>query len=160
MHLRPATADDAAACAHVHHTSWVQTYTGLLPEAFWERATPEARRAVWQRWLGDGTPVTVAEADGLVVGFAIAAPARERGGHAPVRERELASLYVLASHHGTGTGPALLDAVVPPGTPAQLWVAAENPRARRFYARNGFAPDGASFTDAAWGGITEVRYVR
>jgi len=66
---------------------------------------------------------------------------------------------VLPEHHGTGTGQALLDVVVPPG-PAQVWVAEENPRARRFYARNGFEPDGPRHADTRFGGIVEIRLVR
>ena len=68
-------------------------------------------------------------------------------------------LYVLADHHGTGIGQLLLDAVVAPGVPAQLWVAEHNPRARRFYERNGFLPDGASFIDERLN-LAEVRQVR
>jgi GNAT superfamily N-acetyltransferase len=158
--LRPATPADATACALVHHTAWVETYSHLLPASFWETTTPAARAERWTRWLDAGTPVTVAEVDGRVVGFAIAGPARPDGETAAVRDRELYALYVLAAHHGTGTGQALLDAVLPPGTPAQLWVAADNPRARAFYARNGFEPDGATATDDHFGGLAEVRLVR
>lgn len=34
--IRPAKAGDAAGCAYVHHTSWVETYATLLPAAHWE----------------------------------------------------------------------------------------------------------------------------
>ncbi|GAA1729775.1 GNAT family N-acetyltransferase [Isoptericola hypogeus] len=155
--IRPATPDDAAGCAFVHHTSWVETYSGLLPADHWESDTLERRTATWQRWLDDGMAVTVAESGGQVVGIAFGGAGRGVGGHEPVRGRELWLLYVLAAHHGTGAGQALLDAVLPPGTPAQLWVAEDNPRARRFYERNGFVPDGARFVDD---GLAEVRHVR
>lgn len=158
--LRPATPDDAAACAAVHHAAWVETYSGLLPASFWETTTPAARTERWARWLDAGTPVTVAETGGRVVGFAIAGPARPRGGHEPVRPHELHALYLLAAHHGSGAGQALLDAAVPPGAPAQLWVARDNPRARAFYARNRFEPDGASTVDEHAGGLAELRLVR
>jgi 2-(1,2-epoxy-1,2-dihydrophenyl)acetyl-CoA isomerase len=35
----------------------------------------------------------------------------------------------------------------------------QNPRARAFYARHGFVPDGARATDD-WTGLPEVRLVR
>jgi GNAT superfamily N-acetyltransferase len=76
-----------------------------------------------------------------------------------VRDREVSSLYVLASHHGTGIGQVLLDTVVAPRTPAQLWVAERNPRARRFYEKNGLLPDGARFVDQRLD-LAEVRHVR
>ena len=156
--IRRATPDDADGCARVHHTSWVETYSELLPATHWETDTLERRVANWRRWLDDGASFTVAEVGGQVVGFGLAREGRHVGDHPPVRDHELYSLYVLASHHGTGIGQALLEAVLPPDTPAQLWVAEQNPRARRFYERNGFLPDGARFLDKT--GIAEVRHVR
>jgi len=156
--IRRATPDDAIACAYVHHTSWVETYSGLLSVAHWETDTLERWIEAWHRRLDDGAAVTVAEASGTVVGFAIGGAGRYIGDHPPVRERELQSLYVLADHHGTDPGQALLDAVIPSG-PAQLWVAEKNPRARRFYERNGFLPDGAHSFDGRLG-PAEVRLVR
>ena len=103
--------------------------------------------------------VTVAQAHGRVVGFAIAGAGRQVGDHQPVRDRELYSLYVLGARHGTGIGQALLETVLAPTTPAQLWVAESNPRARRFYERNGFVADGARFVDESVH-LAEVRHVR
>jgi GNAT superfamily N-acetyltransferase len=107
---------------------------------------------------GDGA-VTVAESAGQIIGIAFGSTGRQVGNHPPVRDRELYLLYVLAAHHGSGVGQALLDAVIPPGTPAQLWTAENNPRARRFYERNGFLPDGARFVDEQLD-LAEVRHVR
>ena len=157
--MRPAVLQDAEAIAAVHHGSWVETYSDLLPASHWEADTLERRTERWRRALESGAAATVAETDGTVVGLALAGDAITVGAHAPVRERQLFILYVLAAHHGTGVGQALLDAVVPPASPAQLWVAEENPRARRFYERNGFVADGARHVDEG-SGIAEVRLVR
>ncbi|GAA4527390.1 hypothetical protein GCM10023160_23560 [Brachybacterium paraconglomeratum] len=157
--LRPATTEDAHGCAAVHHASWVETYSELLPASHWETDTLEQRAATWQRWLDGGVAVTVAESAGQIIGLAIAHTGRQIGPHAPVRDRELYSLYVLSAHHGSGAGQALLEAVLPADVPAQLWVAAENPRARRFYERNGFTPDGARHVDETLD-LAEVRLVR
>jgi GNAT superfamily N-acetyltransferase len=157
--LRAATPDDAAGCAFVHHTSWIETYSGLLRADHWDSDTLARRVETWQGWLAGDQVVTVAESDDQIVGIAFAGSGRTLGSHEPVRERELALLYVLAAHHGTGIGQALLDAVVAPGAPAQLWVAQHNPRARRFYERNGFVPDGARFVDEPLG-LADVRHVR
>ncbi|MFD2792954.1 hypothetical protein ACFS27_05270 [Promicromonospora vindobonensis] len=43
--VRPAVLDDAEAITVVHHTSWVETYSDLLPVEHWERATSEGGRA-------------------------------------------------------------------------------------------------------------------
>ncbi|MGC5165961.1 GNAT family N-acetyltransferase [Luteimicrobium sp. DT211] len=158
--LRAATTDDADRLGAVHYTSFVETYTGLASSEFWDRASAERSAAGWRRWLDGGVEATVAEVDGAIVGLAVAGASKETGGHAAVRDLELSNLYVLAAHHGTGVGQALLDAVLPPATPAQLWVAEGNPRAVRFYRRNGFEPDGATDDGATFGGIAAVRLVR
>ena len=83
--------------------------------------------------------VWVAESDG-VIGFA----GTGGGDHAErPRPLELGAIYVLAEYHGTGAGQALLDAAIG-DEPAFLFVARGNPRAIRFYERNGFVFDGAS----------------
>ena len=66
---------------------------------------------------------------------------------------------MLRRHHGSGAGQALLDAVVG-SEPCQLWVARENPRAHRFYRRNGFVPDGTERQDERAGGLWVLHWVR
>ncbi len=143
----------------MHHTSWMESYSALLPAGHWEADTLERRVATWQEWLAGDLTAVLAERVGQVVGIAFAAGGRAIGEWPAVRDHELWLLYVLAAHHGTGVGQALLDAVVPPGSPAQLWVLEDNPRARRFYERNGFLPDGARHVDERLG-LAEVRHVR
>ena len=45
--------------------------------------------------------------------------------------------------HGSGLGQRLLDTAIG-ARAAYLWILNENPRAERFYVRNGFEPDGTS----------------
>lgn len=148
--VRPAVLDDAEAIAIVHHTAWVQTYSDLLPAGHWESDTVGRRAQRWRERLSDGGSgrPAVAVVDGQVVGFAKAGPTRSKEDvPTPVRSDELWALYVLSERHGTGVGAQLLDAVLPPDRPAELWVADANPRARSFYEKHGFTPDGARFTD-------------
>ena len=148
--VRPAVLDDAEAIGVVHHTSWVETYSDLLPAEHWESDTVERRSRRWcERLCTDGPGgLMVAVVDEQVVGFGKAGPARAKDRvPPPVRPDELWSLYVLGERHGTGIGALLLDVVLPPTRPAELWVADANPRARRFYEKHGFMPDGARFTD-------------
>ena len=82
------------------------------------------------------------------MGFAKAGPTRSRKSvPSPIRSDELWALYVLGERHGTGIGAHLLETVLPPARPAELGVADANPRARRFYEKHGFTPDGVRFTD-------------
>jgi GNAT superfamily N-acetyltransferase len=147
MVIREATPADAEALGRMHWASWREAYAPLLPEGFWTEEAQAARIAGWHRNLATphpGSITTVAVRDGEVVGHASAGPSRPNGtAGAPVRDRELWSAYVLASEYGTGLASRLLEAVLPAGAPAELWVFEANPRARAFYAKHGFVPDGA-----------------
>jgi GNAT superfamily N-acetyltransferase len=158
--LRAATVADADGAGSVHYASWVETYAGLASQDFWDGASRQRSIDIWQHLLEGGLDATVAEVDGAIVGVAVAGQSHERDGHPPARARELSNLYVLAAHHGTGIGQALLDGVVPPGTQAELWVARGNPRAVRFYERNGFVADGATTDGSGFGGIAAIRMLR
>ena len=73
---------------------------------------------------------------------------------------ELRWIYTLERVHGSGAGQLLLDAVVGREA-AYLWVLEDNPRAQAFYARNGFALDGAAKAmPQEWHRLPEVRMVR
>lgn len=144
----------------MHFASFVETYSDLAAPAFWERATQERSIENWQRMLDGGTPAMLAEVGGTVVGLAVVAAAVTRDEIAPVRELELTNLYVLGRHQGSGIGAALLEAVLPAGASAQLWVAQANPHAVRFYERHGFAADGARVDGSGFGGIAALRMAR
>ena len=78
---------------------------------------------------------------------------------------ELYALYVRPAWWSTGTGRALMERVLAwtSGTGylfITLWVLRDNRRARRFYERAGFAPDGMTNVLGGLGGVTEVRYRR
>ena len=112
-------------------------------------AEPEDRRGI----------VLVAEEEGSVVGFASCGESRDTAG-----EAELYAIYVLPETWGSGAGPALMAAAVAAlrtsgFATASLWVLEDNPRARRFYEREGWARDGGrreeEFLDTT---VTEVSY--
>jgi len=164
--IRGATADDAEALGRMHYASWREAYAPLLPEGFFSAEGEERRVEQWRRILaapaGGATTLRIAVRDDEVVGFAASGPARpnETAGP-PVRDRELWSAYVLASEYGSGLAHELLAAVLPDDVPAELWVFEANPRARAFYAKHGFAPDGARHVfGPEWGDQAEIRLVR
>ncbi len=78
---------------------------------------------------------------------------------------ELYALYVTPAWWSAGAGRALMASALAALRDdrylrAVLWVLADNARARRFYTRAGFAPDGATNILAGLGGVLEVRYAR
>ncbi|MDS2174262.1 GNAT family N-acetyltransferase [Nesterenkonia sp. CL21] len=155
--VRPPLPEEASAVAAVQNTSWRETYSGLLSEQFYDDAALASRVRMWEQVLADGRQsARVAEAEGELIGVALAGPSVESD---PVRAEQLFVLYVRQDWHGSGAGSALLEAVLA-DRPAQLWVAAENPRARRFYERQGFRADGAEVVDDDAEGLHEIRMVR
>lgn len=79
----------------------------------------------------------------------------------PASTFALSHLYTVPGVHGSGLGQRLLDALLPGGRPAYLWVFLENPRAVRFYERNGFGFDGLRCDSGeGWGARPLGRMVR
>lgn len=140
--IAPPTADQVRGLAHCHIDCWREAYDGLVPRHVLDAFDVDRRAAQWERLrIRHPRDIHVAVIDDTVVGFASAGAPRDEP---PVADRELHALYVRSPWYGTGLADALLDAAVGPATSCSLWVFAENPRARAFYRRHRFAPDGAS----------------
>jgi len=158
--VRPVRDVDAEALGRVHATCWHETYDHLISKAALENVSPRRLAELWTHWAQQGADFRMhaAVVGGEIVGFVGSGPARDRD--APTG-RELYFIYLLSAWHGTGIGQKLFDAAIDEGEPAYLWVAEDNPRAHRFYVRNGFALDGATHTEPFLGEtLTEVRFVR
>ena len=158
--VRPVRDVDAEALGRVHATCWHETYDHLISTAALENVSAKRLAELWTHWAAQGPEFKMSAAlvDGEIVGFVGSGPARDRD--AP-RHRELYFIYLLDRYHGTGIGQRLFDAAVETGEELYLWVAEDNPRAHRFYTRNGFTLDGASHTEPFLGEtLTEVRFVR
>lgn len=140
--IRPARPDDADAIALVHATSWRETYGRFVDDpdtSPW--FSVDRRIEMWRANLQENAFTTVvAEDQSGIIGFGAVQDTHEPEA---ARPEELTMLYVLPNAHGSGTGQALLDALLG-RRPASLWVAADNPRAHAFYRRNGFSADGAT----------------
>ncbi len=158
--VRPVRDVDAEALGRVHATCWHETYDHLISKAALEKVSPKRLAELWTHWAAQGESFRMfaALSGGEIIGFAGSGPARDRD--AP-RARELYFIYLLDAFHGTGTGQQLFDAVVGGEEDVYLWVAEDNPRAHRFYTRNGFTLDGATHTEPFLGEtLTEVRFTR
>lgn len=162
METRRAVVTDAPGIARCQGASWLEAYGDLVRPGFFDDRADGIGAVRWGEVLA--TPevgVAVAVADDEVVGFASAGPPASYGepdGSAAPRDRQLYAIYLRAAWHGRGVADRLLADSLGPG-PAHLWVFEDNLRARAFYARHGFRPDGAAAVDA-WTGLREVRLVR
>lgn len=101
----------------------------------------------------------VAEDDGSIIAFASFGESRDATG-----EGELYAIYALPEAWGSGAATALMAAALTAlrtsgFATANLWVLEDNPRAQRFYEREGWSSDGGRREGEFLGvPITEVRY--
>jgi len=182
--IRAGSAAHAAQIAAIQRETWFAAYEGVIAPEVIDRVTvpddgarirQSFRTRPWQRMLVAVDPGTGDPDAGGIVGYASFGPETDvlnapwphpltadgEGG----RVAELYALYVRPAWWSTGTGRALMDKVLARSAAAgyrfiTLWVLRDNQRARRFYERAGFAPDGATNVLTGLGGVLEVRYRR
>ena len=141
MHFRPATDADLDELVTVQAEASVAAMADVFPQAKYPFPHAEIRER-WRTELADPDIVAYVSTDsasgraGRVTGFA----ARRRD--------ELLHFGTAIDTWGTGLAADLLEALVdtyPPGTD-RIWLTVfeRNPRARRFWEKNGWAPTGRS----------------
>jgi len=161
------TLADCDRVAEIRIRGWQTAYRGLMPQPYLDALSvaedAERRRRRFRQ--SDGSVVNlVAEQDGELVGWAAHGPYRE--GEQRTSDAELYAIYVDTARFGGGIGHALLQESVrecrAAGRPRlYLWVLKGNTRARVFYERAGFHPDGAEEPFEVDGvPVPEVRYVK
>lgn len=158
MTVRRARADDAEALASVHIAAWQTAYRDIFPTAFLDGLDELARARWFERIIGGGRPVLVADTGMSVVGFCLPGQSDDPGWG------EVHAIYVQPEHWGAGHGRALLTEgegeIFAMGlTRAMLWVIEQNVRARSFYERQGWSV-AKPFRIEEIGGVqvTQVRY--
>lgn len=163
--IRRATTSDAPEIARVHIASWQEAYAGIVPAEYLADLDLESRTEHWTDQLsgeGSETTVWIAEVDGAVHGFAAIGPSRDED--AERRDLEIYATYLDPDYWGRGVARELMRTIlaeVPEDARLTLWVPAEAGRARHFYRRHGFSPDGTERTRQVGSGtILEVRYIR
>jgi GNAT superfamily N-acetyltransferase len=165
LRIRPGVEADAPVLGRIHVRSWQWAYRGMLPGDYLDGLAEQAeqREQMWRhvvRELQTDQPLWIAERDGQVVGLCNTAPARDQ----PDGTAELLAIYLDPDVVGTGVGAALMAQALADMRQrgyraAVLWVLEANDRARRFYERFGWQPDGTVKDDTLWGApIREVRY--
>jgi RimJ/RimL family protein N-acetyltransferase len=164
--IRTATVEDAPAIARVLIASWQEAYAGIVPQEYLDALDPAGREAQWadnvRNGPRNGARTFVADNGSRILGFASVGPALDED--ASRGQEQIYAIYLDPAMWGKGVARDLMRTVlgdVPNGTPLTLWVLADNERARHFYRRNGFTPDGAErLEEVAGAQLLEVRYRR
>ena len=177
IEIRPAVRADTDALCDAHVAAWRVAYRGLFPDALLDSEEFEAgRRAIWRaaRWFGDpDQQVFAAVLAGVVSGFAHVGAEREHNVLNGSGRGEVYGFYNQPSTWGSGLARASMAAAEQwlgehGFTEATLWVLRDNPRARSFYEKSGWAWTGK---ESLWSGpnvagqpapdpIAEVQYAR
>ena len=144
---RDASPDDAAALATLGAESFRQTFGHLYAPADLALFLDNHTVGAWHKELANPDfTVRVAEQDGAMIAYAKLGPP-----HLPFTPArgaiELRQFYVLGPWHGAGVAATLIEWVVATARSNDaealfLSVFTDNHRARRFYARHGFAEVG------------------
>jgi GNAT superfamily N-acetyltransferase len=163
VRVRRARLDDAPVIAEVHVRTWQDAYEHVFGAERLTGVTVEQRLPMWRQILqsAEQTALVAEDEDGYVIGWCTVGPSRDEDA-----DGELWGIYVLSGAWGSGAGTALMAAGVEALRESGcrdviLWVLEENPRARRFYEREGWVLDGERKDDEFLGvAVTEVRYRR
>jgi ribosomal protein S18 acetylase RimI-like enzyme len=136
--VRPARPDDAEAIARVHVATWRAAYAHAVPAETLAGVDVGERTELWKRFLPGPNAIFVGEIDGEVRGFVSVGESGDDPGVG-----ELFAIYVLPEAWGSGLGTGLIERgeeeLRARGfAAAVLNVLADNPRARRFYERQGW----------------------
>ncbi|WP_333743764.1 GNAT family N-acetyltransferase [Streptomyces ardesiacus] len=168
VRVREMALADCERVSRIRVRGWQTAYRGLMPQHHLDAMDPaadaERRRALFASAAPDVVNLVAEDDGGEVVGWACHGPYRD--GEVRTADAELYALYVDDGRLGTGVGRALLRESVrrceTAGHPRMLlWVLSGNARARRFYERAGFVPDGAEEPFEVEGvAVPEVRYAR
>lgn len=157
---RVTPEDDFTVIGNIYAASWRGAYQGLVPQGYLD----SLEGGNWAAFLADRpeNSYLIIE-DGKYIGTAAISPARdeEMAGWG-----EVVSLYLLPEYFGKGYAKPLFDhaaeGLLEQGYRAlYLWVLQGNIRARRFYEKQGFSPNGdtaaVTIEDTE---LTEVRYCK
>jgi len=141
----PFNLNDRKALAIVHHTAIKETFKDLIP-AYVEARSLDKCEEAWEELINRRDAATRALLHGdQIVGFV--AGIRSKDDDVGDNVGEIDRIYLHPSVWGKGHGTRLLqwceDSLRKKRfSLAKLWVFEANERARRFYERHGYKPDG------------------
>jgi ribosomal protein S18 acetylase RimI-like enzyme len=162
MEIVPADPAEAAVLRDLHLITWEVTYRNCATEPWYrQRLAAHAVRdwgEIVRLQAARGGGVLTARCDGQIVGLCQYGPTEDHD-HDPGQVGQIDRLYVHPARQRTGIGRSLLTASVNllrhgGAHTATLWVLETDQRAKAFYERLGWQPDGTRKTHPP----TDLRY--
>jgi ribosomal protein S18 acetylase RimI-like enzyme len=159
VEIVPAEPTDAATLQGLHRLTWKATYRAYAGELWYTHQLAAHALRDWEEivraQIAHGGGVLIAKRDGAIVGFCQYGLGDEDDS---AQTGHIHRLYVLPAQQRSGVGRSLLSASVEQLRQtgvhaATLWVLESDRRARTFYERMGWKPDGARTADP-----TDLRY--
>lgn len=141
MHIRTATAEDAALMSRIHALSWKSAYPGMVPQQYLDELRLDYWESSFTEWLSAGTQQGLVIFDGETpAGSTVFGPSREAD---LPGWGELRTFYLLPEYWGKGYAQALMERTLLECSRSgfenvYLWALQENERAQRFYLKCGF----------------------
>lgn len=143
-----ADQSHAPLLGQVHAAAWQAAYRGIVPDRILSAFTPSARTAVFRSAMAD-SPIEyyLFQVSGVSAGLALLSRSHEQA--LPDTVGELYAIYFHPDFWGTAVTCLGMDFCMNRLQAlgfhrVNLWVLAQNTRARRFYEKYGFSPDGRS----------------
>jgi ribosomal protein S18 acetylase RimI-like enzyme len=166
--IRKATVADAPRIAQMHVESWLETYTGIVPDVILAALSVPRRALAWESILReptmhDGRVVYLKEIGEAVAGFGACSEQRDVDLKGHGFDGEIGAIYVLQRFQRQRIGRALMKALASDligrgFRGVALWVLKENARARHFYEKCGGEVIGERKDGRGQVVLTEVAY--
>ena len=161
INIRLAKLDDANFCADIHSKSWSFAYNNLVPKGIIDQHN-ERWPMVWSKMLVNNIDSHyVIVLDSKIIGFLTIAVSRD----SDLKNifYEIIGLYFDPEYVGLGYAKQAMEWVKKEiksrgYDKISLWVLEENNRARKFYEKSGFKPDG-KVKPSGLADTQEVRYI-
>jgi ribosomal protein S18 acetylase RimI-like enzyme len=162
--IRRATPEDALSLGTIHALSWKKAYKGIIPDEILFQITPEKRahffdKALNLQWEEDYLLQVESEPAGLLcIG-------KNRDDDVDDFVGEIWGIYLHPDFIQQGYGRILMDFALSElkergYTKVTLWVLKNNRKARFFYEKMGFQPDGKEKEIFIGKALEEIRYYK
>ncbi len=139
--VRKGRLADAPAVAETFRQSWLQAYSGIIPQSHLDDMIRRRGAEWWSNVIRKGDSLIVLESGRTVVGYSTLGFSRTRGPF----QGEIYELYIAPVHQGLGLGEHLFEACRHGLDQRRLkglivWALADNTTATDFYWRRGGRP--------------------